>query len=52
MCYLCSQRAERNVPVYTRLQEEKAERETAKILVSAQQRVAEKVSYFKNLTEM
>lgn len=42
MCYLCSQRAERNVPVYTRLQEEKAERETAKILVSAQQRVAEK----------
>ena len=41
MCYLCSQRAERNVPVYTRKAEEAADREAAKTLVNAQQRNAE-----------
>ena len=41
MCYLCSQRAARNVPVYFREQEEKEERENAKILSLAEQRKAE-----------
>lgn len=41
MCYLCSQRAARNVPVYFREQEEKEERENAKILSIAEQRKAE-----------
>ena len=41
MCYLCSQRAARNVPVYFREQEEKEERENAKLLVLAEQRKAE-----------
>ena len=41
MCYLCSQRAARNVPVYFREQEEKEERENAKILALAEQRKAE-----------
>jgi len=41
MCYLCSQRAARNVPVYFREQEEKEERENAKILTLAEQRKAE-----------
>jgi len=41
MCYLCTQRAERNVPVYTRALEERADREAAKALVNAEQRRAE-----------
>lgn len=41
MCYLCSQRAERNVPVYTRHAEEVIDREAAKTLVMAEQRKAE-----------
>ena len=41
MCYLCSQRAARNVPVYFREQEEKEERENSKILALAEQRKAE-----------
>ena len=41
LCYICSQRAARNVPVYVRKQEEEAERKNAQILQMAQQRKAE-----------
>ena len=41
LCYVCSQRAARNVPVYTRKLEEEAERKNAQILQMAQQRKAE-----------
>ena len=41
LCYICSQRAARNVPVYVRKQEEEAERKNAKILQMAEQRKAE-----------
>ena len=41
MCYICSQRAARNVPVYFRAEEEREERENAKILALAEQRKAE-----------
>ena len=41
MCYLCSQRAARNVPVYFREEEELEEKKNTEILVQAQQRKAE-----------
>ena len=41
MCYLRTQRAERNVPVYTRELEERADKEAARALVNAEQRRAE-----------
>ena len=41
LCYLCSQRAARNVPVYTRKLEEQAEQKNAHILAMAEQRKAE-----------
>ena len=41
MCYLCSQRAARNVPVYFREEEEREDKINTSILVQAQQRKAE-----------
>ena len=41
MCYLCSQRAARNVPVYFREEEEREDKLNTSILVQAQQRKAE-----------
>ena len=41
MCYVCTQRAERNVPVYTRKLEEEEDKKMAKILLDAEQKLAE-----------
>lgn len=40
MCYVCTQRAERNIPVYTRKLEEEDDRKMAKILLDAEQKLA------------
>ena len=41
MCYVCTQRAERNIPVYTRKLEEEEDKKMAKILLDAEQKLAE-----------
>ena len=38
LCNLCTERAERNVPVYTREAEEAADKMAARVLVNAEQR--------------
>ncbi|CBY14338.1 unnamed protein product [Oikopleura dioica] len=40
MCYVCTQRAERNIPVYTRKLEEEEDKKMAKILLDAEQKLA------------